>query len=294
MVPWDPDLNFGQGPGGGASGIVQGDRSIYLSDINRLINAIYYTPEFREMYLRRLRTLADEVLQPPGTLYNDRYFETRIDQFVAQLAPDAALDFAKWGTWGDQEDLYTAIGRLKNEFLDVRRAYLASHSDLPPSEDGSIITTTTVLDAGAPATALVPSTTNGGDQLGDTWEGGEPFDDSDWIALNTGAGYDVNDDYEPLFGYEADGAIETAIQDQMRQEDETDLEFNQSIFIRIPFAVDPADLAEWDTLALKMRYDDGFVAYINGVKVAEANAPASPAWDAGGRGAAHRYRRGAG
>ena len=34
-------------------------------------------------------------------------------------------------------------------------------------------------------------------------------------------------------------------------------------------------------LKLRMRYDDGFVAYINGVKVAEANAPASPAWDSG-------------
>ena len=28
-----------------------------------------------------------------------------------------------------------------------------------------------------------------------------------------------------------------------------------------------------------MRYDDGFVAYLNGVKVASANAPAKPQWD---------------
>ncbi len=34
-----------------------------------------------------------------------------------------------------------------------------------------------------------------------------------------------------------------------------------------------------DTLKLAVRYDDGFVAYLNGVKVAERNAPASPAWN---------------
>ncbi|MAT46801.1 MAG: hypothetical protein CMO35_05140 [Verrucomicrobiaceae bacterium] len=45
------------------------------------------------------------------------------------------------------------------------------------------------------------------------------------------------------------------------------------------------ELAEQSTidalgaLNLRMQYDDGFVAYLNGVKVASANAPDTPAWD---------------
>lgn len=51
----------------------------------------------------------------------------------------------------------------------------------------------------------------------------------------------------------------------------TMLNINPSAFIRIPFNV--ADPAAFDSLLLKMRYDDGFVAYINGVEVARRNAP---------------------
>ena len=32
-------------------------------------------------------------------------------------------------------------------------------------------------------------------------------------------------------------------------------------------------------LNLRMQYDDGFAAYLNGVKVASANAPDSPDWN---------------
>src|SRR5256714_1646976 len=52
---------------------------------------------------------------------------------------------------------------------------------------------------------------------------------------------------------------------------------NSSAYMRIPFNI--GDPAQSDTLLLRMKYDDGFVAYINGVKVAERNAPASPVWN---------------
>ena len=35
----------------------------------------------------------------------------------------------------------------------------------------------------------------------------------------------------------------------------------------------------FDALLLNMRYDDGFVAYLNGVEVARRNAPASLAYN---------------
>ena len=44
-----------------------------------------------------------------------------------------------------------------------------------------------------------------------------------------------------------------------------------SVYIRVPFAVSPDE--NLNSLALEMRYDDGFVAFLNGVEVASQNAP---------------------
>ncbi len=57
---------------------------------------------------------------------------------------------------------------------------------------------------------------------------------------------------------------------------------NTSAFVRYPFTVAAGTV--FDTLKLIARYDDGFVAYIDGVKVAEANAPASPVWSSAATG----------
>jgi hypothetical protein len=48
---------------------------------------------------------------------------------------------------------------------------------------------------------------------------------------------------------------------------------NSSVFVRIPF--DVADPSLIETLKLKMKYNDGFVAYLNGTEVAKRNAPTS-------------------
>ena len=54
---------------------------------------------------------------------------------------------------------------------------------------------------------------------------------------------------------------------------------NPTCYIRIPFTVSAQDLAGLTGLALNIRYDDGFIAYLNGVKVAEDYADSTPAWD---------------
>ena len=52
---------------------------------------------------------------------------------------------------------------------------------------------------------------------------------------------------------------------------------NSSAFVRLPFLVqDPKTLA---SLSLKIRYDDGFVAYLNGIEVVRRSAPSSTQWD---------------
>ena len=52
---------------------------------------------------------------------------------------------------------------------------------------------------------------------------------------------------------------------------------NATAYLRIPFDVpDPAPFAAF---TLRVRYNDGFIAYLNGQPFASRNAPASPAWN---------------
>jgi hypothetical protein len=54
---------------------------------------------------------------------------------------------------------------------------------------------------------------------------------------------------------------------------------NSSCYIRIPFDVSSGDWAELSSLTLNVRYDDGFVAYLNGSEVARASFAGEPAWN---------------
>ena len=57
-----------------------------------------------------------------------------------------------------------------------------------------------------------------------------------------------------------------------------------SLYSRITFSA--ANLASLTSLTLRMQYDSGYVAYLNGVEIASRNAPASPSWNS----AALEYR----
>ena len=55
---------------------------------------------------------------------------------------------------------------------------------------------------------------------------------------------------------------------------------NPSVFIRIPFTIsDDLNTSSISELKLLMRYDDGFVAYLNGVRVASSNAFQEVFWN---------------
>jgi hypothetical protein len=88
--------------------------------------------------------------------------------------------------------------------------------------------------------------------IGDTANGGLPVFTSP-SGVTAGAGTPVHTDLQPV------------MQNQ-----------NASAFIRVPF---DAPSAGPGGLHLLMRYNDGFVAWLNGVEVARANAPLSTAWD---------------
>jgi len=159
FLPWDHDLTWGSnwiGDQGGSYGDV-----IYANDDqvpgrgtsvkpshpfigkedcrewnnfwNHLTDALLNDSTVREMYLRRLRTVMDEFLKPPGTPYTSLFIENRIDELVGLMATDVALDYLKWAnpwTWGGQEgyprdqSFAYAINVLKNDYLAVRRTHL--------------------------------------------------------------------------------------------------------------------------------------------------------------------------
>jgi hypothetical protein len=67
-----------------------------------------------------------------------------------------------------------------------------------------------------------------------------------------------------------DGSIATDLGPQMQGS-------HSSAYLRIPFSI--ANALNFNTLKLRIQYDDGFVAYLNGVEVARRNAPASLSWN---------------
>ena len=100
---------------------------------NRLIDALLNDAVVREMYLRRLRTVMDEFLKPPGTPYDELFIENRIDELVAVMTSDVARDYAKWAnpwTWGGEggyprnQSFTYAINVIKAYYLAVRRTHL--------------------------------------------------------------------------------------------------------------------------------------------------------------------------
>jgi VCBS repeat-containing protein len=134
-------------------------------------------------------------------------------------------------------------------------------------EDRQLLAVLFAHDADDPVRAIAPSepTYN---NLGLDWTGSsEPFDDSAWTITSgatNGVGYDRGNNYDALIGLDLESTMHAA---------------RTTMFVRAEF--DVADLAIVDRLTLNLRYDDGFIAWLNGVEVARANADGVyPAWAA--------------
>jgi hypothetical protein len=90
--------------------------------------------------------------------------------------------------------------------------------------------------------------------VNENWKGGGSFDDSGWndgtfIASKTGGvGYETSTGYEQHISYDVEAKMFNG---------------NTSCYIRIPFTFN-GDPCEFNFMTLNIRYDDGFVAYLNG------------------------------
>lgn len=136
----------------------------------------------------------------------------------------------------------------------------------------AVFTTEMFVAENAAVKALVPTVANGGNALGGTWKGSpanSSFNDNTWKSGSQGVGYETSGtNYAPYFNVnvaEMSGVV-------------------QSAYVRYKFVINPflVDLNSFTSLRMNVRYDDGFVAYLNGEEIARANAPFGiPTWDSG-------------
>ena len=115
----------------------------------------------------------------------------------------------------------------------------------------------TLVASGDPVRVLVP--TNG--TLGLTWTDPD-FNDGGWRSGRTGVGYETGSGYADYINLDVEGEMD---------------DVNGSCYLRLEFDVE--DRSAIESLALGMRYDDGFLAYLNGQRVADANLATDATWN---------------
>jgi len=120
----------------------------------------------------------------------------------------------------------------------------------------------TIVPEDADKRVLVPT-----EDIGEDWTAQVEYDDSGWELSKDGPG---GVGFERTTGYQDFLSID--LLDQMYAT-------NATCYIRIPFTLKAGNLNGLSGLTLKVRYDDGFVAYLNGTEVARRNFDNTPAWD---------------
>ncbi len=114
-----------------------------------------------------------------------------------------------------------------------------------------------LVDVDAACTTHVPSDGT----LGSSWTQAS-FDDSLWSAGTLGVGYERGDGFQALINHDVEAAA---------------FNTSSSVYLRIPFTLDRID--DIIALSLDIQYDDGFAAYLNGIRILGANAPGNPTWN---------------
>lgn len=185
-----------------------------------------------------------------------RWFAIKDTTSLIGYSEDRAWQFPDGMVWVKHFDLELERGNSATKKRIETRVLVRNQSAVVGSE--------VLLASGVTARYFVPTNAS----IEDTWYG-EIFDDSSWSTALTGIGYDENPDYGSEFGLGGD------LGNDLNGENET-------LYVRIPFQV--TDASALDVLTLKMKYDDGFVAYLNGERIASANAPDTLSYNAGAAG----------
>ena len=244
------------------------------------------------------------------SVFSNEAFIERIDGFADELKVSQRRNFARWPVLGryvwpnppgyHERRTYADEVNWMKQWLTTRLAWIDGQHPGPPGfshyggviEAGTKLTLTLppdplleggdiyyTLDGNDPAvpieeerhelvdgTALpieymVPMPTNGGHrlQIGD-WAGVQRKRSAGWKQGKGGVGYEMEPggDYIGLIGVDVSEMSGSST----------------SCYIRIPFDLDEP-VRDFNRLVLEMRYDDGFVAYLNGTRVVSSNCTSS-------------------
>ena len=304
---WEPILNInrtGVNVSNAGSAIFQGLRrnrefALLLADrVHRMFfNGGTLTPEsVTDLWMRR----ADEVHGPivgetarwgdyrrdvysqreprsnfPLFTRDEHYLEHQrwiLEEYFPRRAEIILNQFRSAGYWPDEEPPAFSQygGTVESGFeLEVTSpttpVFLTTDGSDPRLRGGDVSPTAMItgdidasqlLEQESAARILIPTS----DALGDTWIA-PGFDDASWEPGVGAVGYDRNDTYREIIG------IDVAEMDSV----------NPSVYVRVPFDVD--NLGEFEILTLRMKYDDGFIAYLGGQEIARRNALDESTWD---------------
>ena len=119
----------------------------------------------------------------------------------------------------------------------------------------------TFISTGSVVRVHVPAS----DALGTNWLA-VAFDDRAWIQGANGVGFENSPgdpvNYAPMIGTDVGSLM---------------FDRAASCYVRLPLVV--SNVTQFTRWKLRMQYDDGFVAWLNGEEVVRRNAPASLAWN---------------
>ena len=202
-------------------------------------------------WLPEVEWVKDEFIQQRNRIlvnqFRDKGLYPEIDAPIfSQFGGNVPDNFSLIMNTNDSDIYYT---------LDGSDPYIPKESD-----------STALVDSFTELHALVPSVENGGADLGLEWiDIEEPGNLQEWTYGESGIGYERSgSNYRPFINLDVEEMANT----------------NPSVFIRIPFIIsDDLNTSSISELKLLMRYDDGFVAYLNGVRVASSNAFQEVFWN---------------
>ncbi|MES2708181.1 MAG: CotH kinase family protein [Verrucomicrobiota bacterium] len=263
---------------------------------------MFRDPNFAQRWIDRL----DELRR--GALSDER-IAAEITRQAAELTEAAPRNFARWperpprfGGWAEEIDHLRGWFQSRLRWMDaqVTRPPVADRVSGPVESGGTVsltspslsrpgaviyyttdgsdprrfdrtqgqtVITDTFVSENHPVRVLLPLTNPGAD-----WRGGEPFDDTAWISGAGGVGYDDAADYNPFIGVNLESPPASR-----RMKGVT-----QVCLMRLKFQTTRQRIAALGLLKLRMRYDDGFIAWLNGTRIAGASPPADgAAWNAG-------------
>ncbi len=281
-----------------AEGAIFSDRlnTVYFDRLNTQTNALGYLYRALKVSSTFRRVFCDRIYKH---LYNDgalteanirkRFLELRdqlrgvipnMDTYVLSTwvpnRPDIFLAACK------REGMFTTAGPIFNiNGVPRNSGYVSAGDTLTMSDHGRLYaihfttdgsdpqsislqplpTGTTLVAESAAKRVLVPTR-----DPGDTWKNSASFYDGSWLYSSGspgGVGYKRGSGYEGFISLNVDTAMYGR---------------NSTCYIRIPFTFG-GSRAEFKSLILNIRYDDGFIAYLNGAEIARRNFDGTPAWN---------------